>query len=31
MEALLEEEGFAGIEFIADLQGIPRVVVAQRC
>ncbi|MDR3754137.1 MAG: peptide chain release factor N(5)-glutamine methyltransferase [Terracidiphilus sp.] len=30
IEALLAREGFAGIEFIADLQGIARVAVAQR-
>jgi release factor glutamine methyltransferase len=30
MQALLKKEGFAGIEFIADLQGIPRVAVARR-
>jgi release factor glutamine methyltransferase len=30
VQSLLEEEGFEGIEFAADLQAIPRVVVAQR-
>jgi release factor glutamine methyltransferase len=30
MEALLKKEGFAEIEFFADLQGIPRVAMAQR-
>jgi release factor glutamine methyltransferase len=30
MEALLKKEGFAEIEFFADLQAIPRVVVAHR-
>ena len=30
IQELLQREGFAGIEFAADLQGIPRVVVAQR-
>ncbi len=30
MQALLKKEGFAGIEFIADLQGIPRVAAARR-
>ena len=30
LQALLEKEGFAGIEFFSDLQGIPRVAKAQR-
>jgi release factor glutamine methyltransferase len=30
MQSLLEKEGFAGIEFFGDLQGIPRVAVARR-
>jgi release factor glutamine methyltransferase len=30
IHALLESVGFSGIEFTADLQGIPRVVVARR-
>jgi release factor glutamine methyltransferase len=30
IRALLKKEGFPGIEFIADLQGIPRVAVARR-
>jgi release factor glutamine methyltransferase len=30
MRTLLEKQGFSGIEFIADLQGIPRVAVARR-
>ena len=30
MQALLKKEGFAEVEFIADLQGIPRVAVARR-
>jgi release factor glutamine methyltransferase len=30
IQALLKKKGFAGIEFTADLQGIPRVVVARR-
>jgi release factor glutamine methyltransferase len=30
MQALLKKEGFAGIEFIADLQGIARVAAARR-
>jgi release factor glutamine methyltransferase len=29
-QALLKKEGFAGIEFISDLRGIPRVAVARR-
>lgn len=29
-QTLLEKKGFGGIEFIADLQGIPRVAVARR-
>jgi release factor glutamine methyltransferase len=30
IQALLRKEGFVGIEFFADLQGIPRMAVAQR-
>lgn len=30
MQTLLEQEGFAAIEFFRDLQGIPRVAMAQR-
>lgn len=30
MQTLLEQEGFATIEFFRDLQGIPRVAMAQR-
>ncbi len=30
LQALLEKEGFAGIEFFSDLQDIPRVAKAQR-
>ena len=30
VQSLLEKDGFTGIEFFADFQGIPRVAVAQR-
>jgi release factor glutamine methyltransferase len=30
IDALLNKDGFAGIEFFSDLQGIPRVVVGRR-
>ena len=30
VQSLLEKDGFTGIEFFADLQGIPRAAVAQR-
>jgi release factor glutamine methyltransferase len=30
MQASLKKEGFAGIDFFGDLQGIPRVAVARR-